>query len=325
MAISGAQASATAASGSVDFPKYVGVATLKIMAVNPNNAVLKTLGWNIKDDADEPSYVSDKTMEDGTIKRTTKVRFMVQIQELEDKPIIPLDFFIGPEVMQARDGKIKVIDRFGRDAWGQPDIVNARKKIYYNSRTTGQIIPAIIDDKYELCHRGELELVRFLMKFLAMKPLQYKDRKTGEWVNNPDPGSLTIDNWKALVNGDFREIRGYVQSQKDNAIKVVLGVENNGDKSFQSFYKEKFLSPAQFDSNGVYTSLSAELKDYMEQRPSFTLSDRVVYEIKVTPTEVSAPSAPSYTPEPAAAAPASAYQPSYASSSLDPQDDDLPF
>lgn len=324
MAISGAQASREAASGSVDFPKYVGVATCKIVAVNPNNAVLKTLGWNIKDDAEEPNYVSDKTMDDGTIKRTTKVRFMVKILDLEDTPIIPLDFFIGPEVKTSRDGKVNVIDRFGQDAWGYPEVVNAKQKIYYTSRQTGSQIPAIIDNKYEPCHRGELQLVKFLMKFLAMQPLQYKDRKTGEWVKSPNPGSLTIDNWRGLVNGDFREIRGYVQSQKDNLIKVVLGVENNGDKSYQSFYKEKFLSPAQFDSNGVYTNLTEELKTYMSEHPSFTLSDKVVYEVKVAPTEVSAP-APAHVSDPSVAAPASSYQPTYASSSLEPQDDDLPF
>lgn len=217
----------------VDVKKFIGVGTVNIVAVNPDNAKLRQFGWNLAEDAKEPQYVTKD--ESGKIV-ASRVRFLAQIQELENKPTVALDFWVRPGFHLNNDEtKCKIIDGFGRTAWATKDDVKRHSVPQYENG------PADISKNYLPCHRGEEELVCFLMKYLNVTPFQKfvrknKDSNEGEWVPTENPGVLTIDDWNALCTGNAKELADYVALQPDNRIKLTFGVRTKEDnKSYQVF------------------------------------------------------------------------------------------
>ena len=226
----------------VDVKKYIGVASVNVLAVNPSNSLLRQYGWQIPDGADEPKYVTT----DSEGKPSARVRFLVQIQDLEDKPVIGLDFWIRPEVYFNNDmTKCQVIDAYGRTAWASKTEVQGHK-IPQNSNG-----PANISGDYKPSHRGQADLVAFLLKYLNVTPLQTFNKDRNEWVLTKNPGRLTIDNWNALCNGNVREIKDYIALQPENRVKVILGVRTTEDnKTYQCVLIGDTKSGA-FIGNGV--------------------------------------------------------------------------
>ena len=245
--IENVNASKVAGSGE-SFDKFIGVTTCHVVAINPNNAALKKFGWTIADDADEPQYVT--TTSDG--KKNARVRFLVQMDDFKDKPAIALDFWVRPEYrVNADQTKCQIIDKYGRAAWATKEEIKGKKVPQYKSG------PANISTPYKLAHGGEEELVTFLMKLLNVTPLQIFKRDAnnvngGEWVNNTNPGSLTIDKWGDLCDGKVGELQEYVSLMPDNRLKVILGVRYNNanNRWYQTFLNTGFLG------NAAYLDLS---------------------------------------------------------------------
>ena len=210
-----------------DIKKYQGVASISIVGINPSNARLRQFGWTIPDNADEPVYVT--TNNEG--KKSARVRFLAKIEDLDEKPVVALDFWIRPEIWVNKSGdKAQVIDSFGRTAWGTKDEIKAHRIPQYTSG------PAKIANDYKMSHPGQEVLVGFLMKFLNMTPLNVLDRKKNQWVPSKDPGHLTIDYWDKLCQGDVSEIAQYVATEPNNKVKVVLGIRTTEDnKAYQTF------------------------------------------------------------------------------------------
>ena len=266
----------------VDIKKYIGVASVNVLAINPNNDKLRNYGWTIPETADEPKYVT--TNSDG--KKSARVRFLVQIQELDEKPIVAMDFWIRPEISLNKDAtKAKVIDSFGRTAWGTKTEIQAHKIPQYSSG------PANINSDYKPCHIGEEELVMFLMKYLNVTPLQMFSKQKNEWVINKNPGHLTIDHWDWLCNGNTKELAEYIALQPDNKVKVILGVRNTDDnKTYQTFLSTTFIgNGAPVDRNtGEYATARKAIDRYFENRQDspYSFSAAPVKEWGVTATEV---------------------------------------
>lgn len=245
----------------VDVPKYIGVASVNIVAVNPDNAKLRSFGWSIPLDADEPKYVT--TVErDGKQVPSARVRFLVQIQDIEGKPIIPLDFWIRPDINLNKEGsKCKIIDSYGRTAWGTSAEVKARAIPQYASG------PATISTPYKPCHVGEEELVTLLMKYLNVTPFRIFDRNKNSWVESKNPGKLTIDHWADLCAGNVKELVEYISLQPDNRVKVVLGVRSTEDnKTYQTFLNTGYIGNGALpDRNtGEYVAARKLIDKYME-------------------------------------------------------------
>ena len=284
--IENVNASKTAPSGEIiDVRKYTGVASVNVLAINPNNATLRQYGWTVSDTADEPNYVT--TIErDGQRIKSARVRFLVQIQDIKEKPVVALDFWIRPDIMINREGvKCKVIDAFGRTAWGTKDEVKAQRIPQYSSG------PANISTPYKPCHSGEEELITFLMKYLNVTPLQMLDRKTNSWIPTKNPGRLTIDNWNALCDGYVKELIEYVSLKPENCVKVVLGVRTTDDnKTYQTFLNTGFIgNGASPDSTtGEYKTARKLIDKYFENRDgsAYSFSAKPVQEWNETATEV---------------------------------------
>ena len=269
-----------------DIKKYIGVASVNILAVNPNNEKLRKYGWSIPEDADEPQYVT-VTERDGKPSKSARVRLLAQVQDLEEKPIVALDFWCRPEVMTNREQtKYKIIDAYGRTAWGTREELEAKKiPLCANGNE------ANIGTPYKLCHPGEEEIVQFLLKYLNVTPLQFFDRVKQAWLPNKNPGRVTIDNWKAVCDGNMNEIAEGLALRPDNRVKVVLGIRATDDnKAYQTFLNTGYIgNGATPDRNtGEYTTARKLIDRFFENRADapYSFSATPVKEWKETATEV---------------------------------------
>ena len=258
----------TRSNGAPEFKKYIGVASVNVLCVNPDNAKLQMYGWEVPDGTEEPKYVVT-TERDGKPVTSTRIRLLVQIQDLEDKPIVPLDFWISHDVRQNADGtKGMIIDNYGRTAWGTREEIRARKIPQYANGM------ANISSDYRMCHRGEEELVSFIFKYLNITPLQLFSKKANGYIDTKNPGKFAFDDWQKLCNGDVSELEGYLKLQPQNQVKVILGIKTNEDnKSYQTFLNGRFISNlSKPDQNtGEYTTAKNIIAKYFEGHSNSSL------------------------------------------------------
>ena len=291
----------------VETKKYLGVASINVLAVNPNNNALRMYGWQIPEDAEEPKYVT--TNNEG--KKSARVRFLAQIQDLDDKPVISLDFWIRPDIQFNKDQtKCQVIDSFGRTAYATKTEVQSHSIPQYSNG------PAQIASDYKPAHVGEEALVAFLMKYLNVTPLQMFSRTTNQWTPTKNPGRLTIDNWSNLCNGNVSEIEGYIRLQKENRVKVILGIRTTDDnKNYQTFLSSMFISNgARVDiTTGEYSSARKAIDRWAEYHSGSSFSAAPVKEWSQSATEVVDNSSSEYVPN--------LNDPAYTTEA----EDDLPF
>ena len=244
----------------VDIPKFIGVASVNVLAINPSNEKLRKYGWTIPEGAEEPKYVT--TTSDG--KKSARVRFLVQIQDLDEKPIVAMDFWIRPDIYFNRDAtKAKIIDSFGRSAWGTKEEIQAHRIPQYTNSL------ANISADYKPCHVGEEEIVMFLMKYLNVTPLQMFSKVKNAWVENKNPGHLTIDHWDRLCQGNVSELAQYVALQPENKVKVIFGVRTTEDnKTYQTFLPTTFIGNGAIPdrTTGEYVAARKAIDRYFENR-----------------------------------------------------------
>lgn len=271
----------------VDFRKYIGVASINVLAINPNNDKLRKFGWNIPEGADEPVYVSTKNDVNGNPVKSARVRFLVQICDLDEKPIVALDFWCRPSLNVNKTGdKCEIIDGFGRTAWATREEIKAKKIPVYSNG-----VEANISAPYKLCHVGEDLIVNFLLKYLNVTPLQIFDRAKQAWVQSKKPGKLTIDNWEAICDGDITELAEYCSYQPDNRVKVVLGLRSTEDnKTYQTFLNTGYIGNGALpDKNtGEYASARRLIDKFYESHADsvYSFTATPVKEWKETATEV---------------------------------------
>ena len=300
---------------SFDIKKYIGVASVSVVAVNPTNAVLRKYGWEIPDTADEQKYVFTKQLEDGTYETSARVRFLLKINDIDDKPIFPYDIWIRQNFIVGKNtGKCRVIDAFGRCAWATRDEIKARVVPQYTSG------PANISQDYKGCHPGQEKLISFLFKYLNITPLQMFSKDKNAWVPSKNPGRLTIDDWGKLMEGNATEIAEYLALQPDNRVKVILGVKETDDnKTYQVVLDDcDGTTKSSFIGNGMspdkqtneYTLARKRIDEFIKNNPqntttfsAYPVKEYIISASNVEETEGS-------------------YEPS---ASIDPQEDDLPF
>jgi len=266
---------------STDFARYIGVAALHVIAVNPDMATLNKYGFNVDK---EPEYV--KTMGDAQYGNT---RLLCAIDDLPDKPLVSLYFRAFTEVQNnASNTKAKVIDKYGNTAWATREEIKAKEiPVYANGKK------AIIDQNYRPCHRGEEELIKFIKTYLRVTPYQYKDRKTGQFVLSKNPGECAFEHWKMLAAGDGKELQEALDLNPDGLIRVILGVRTTDDnKTYQTFIPAEFLSygstPVQKDGKRIYTYAQHIIDNWQKdgRNSNETYSAEPVKEYNPKPSDV---------------------------------------
>lgn len=216
-----------------NFERYIGVAALHVVAINPDMKTLNSYGYNL---TEEPEYIRTIPTDDNNAVSYHNMRLLCSIDDLPDKPLISLFFRAYPEVEMNKDGsKAKIIDNFVNTAWATREEVKEKK--------VPEIKKDKMDENYRLCHRGEEEILTFLKTYLNIMPYERYDRNSGTYVRTKNPGQCYFDDWKKIVSGDITEVKEAINLQPENLLRVVLGIRtDDNNKMYQTFIPTEFIS-----------------------------------------------------------------------------------
>ena len=255
--------------------RYVGVAPVKVLAVNPAKEELEKIYGTTLDK--EPEYLGSREV-DGKNVPFVRVDFIVSTDEEKSgvAMITKASFFVRNQFMMNRDAtKVKVVDKYARTAWvTQDEFKNRLIPTYSNG-------PARIDKDYRMLYQGEEELLMFVKNYLGISDVdEYAD---GVWRMKANPEDYTagfnnIANW---FKGDVSEVKAAINMMPNNYIKLLFGVRTTDDgKEYQDVFTrasqrfntrkntviEKALTEAQ--NAGAYANTyfeTCELKEYAPQ------------------------------------------------------------
>ena len=229
-----AQASAQ---GSKEFKKYLGVASFRVLGVNPNKQQLEAFyGREI---GSEPVYITEKKDNEDKPYKQLRITFMIQADKnYEDgKPIkenaaleeplkTTISFFLDSRyAFKADKSKVQVIDKYGRTAWVTPEQAqNHQIPIYSNG-------PAKLDANYRPAFRGEEALTQFILNYLNVPQIDIYNRNTGTWTVNPNPEDCEgqLYDIKNYFNGNISELQKYCKLIPTNRLKLLVGIETNSE------------------------------------------------------------------------------------------------
>ena len=243
--------------------RYIGVASVSVLAINPLKEELEKLYGRALDNA--PEYVGEVEVGDTKIPQV-RLDFIVKADpdKYLDANNQPLNFvnkvslFIRRAYRYNKENtKVQVIDKYGRTAWVTVEQAKNHEIPVYASG------PANIDKDYRPAYIGEEELIKFLIAYLNIPACQRYIN--GEWVMN-DADKLAdseamLEHIEDYFKGDVSELRTIIGYQPNNKLKVLFGVRNTDDgRQHQTVYTRMFLK------NGVndYSKLDKDVKQTQE-------------------------------------------------------------
>lgn len=306
---------AKASSQGADFKKYVGVASFRVLGVNPTKEELeKFYGREVKD---EPVYIKDMqdTQDNNKPYKQLRVSFMIQAdlqyedgKEIKENKVLkePLkttvNFFIDSRYYYNKDKtKVQVIDKYGRTAW--PTVEQAKNHqipVYSNG-------PARLDADYTPALLGEDALTQFILNYLNVTPIDTYNNNTGTWNTNPHPEDCEgkLEHIKDYFKGDISELREFCKLIPTNRVKLLMGVRTDDQgRQFSIVYTRLTLR------NGAksYTRLKDDIAGLQSNDTVFTnaadgtISDLQEYKEDIKESDLSKAPAASDDPFAAAAA-----------------------
>lgn len=255
--------------------RYVGIAPVKVLAVNPTKAELEKL-YNTTLDK-EPEYLGSREV-DGKNIPFVRVDFIVATDEAKSGVAMTTkaSFFVRKQFMMNREAnKVKVVDKYARTAWvTQDEFKNRLIPTYKNG-------PARIDKEYRMLYQGEEELLMFVKNYLGI--LDVDEFVDGTWRmrSNPEDYTAGFNDIEKWFKGDISEIKSAISMMPDNYIKLLFGVRTTDEgREYQDVFTrasqrfntrknttiEKALTEAQ--NAGAYANTyfeTCELKEYAPQ------------------------------------------------------------
>ena len=264
-----------------EIKRFIGVAPVQIIAINPTKAELEKI-YNTTLEK-EPEYLGS-TERDGKNIPYVRIDFIVKTNPEKSNGIemtTKMPFFVRKAFMTNRDNtKVKVVDKYGRTAWvTQDEFKNKLIPQYANG-------PARIDSNYRALYMGEEEILMFVKNYLGINDVdEYVD---GNWRMRANPenyeaGFNNIENW---VKGDISEVKNAIAMMPNNYVKVLFGIRHSDDgRDFQDVFTrmtlkygarkytpiEKALNDAR--ANGAYANSDFEVCDLKEWSPTPTNLD----------------------------------------------------
>lgn len=258
--------------------RYIGIAPVQIVAINPTKADLEKI-YNTTLEK-EPEYLGS-VERDGKNIPYVRIDFLVKTNPEKSNGIdmiTKIPFFIRKAFMTNKDNtKVKVVDKYGRSAWvTQDEFKNKLIPQYKNG-------PARIDSNYRALYIGEEELLSFVKNYLGINDVDEFVDGTWRMRANPEDyeaGFNNIENW---IKGDISEVKSAISMMPNNYIKVLFGVRHSDDgRDFQDVFTrmtlkygakkntpiERALTEAK--ENGAYANTDFEICDLKEYNPTPT-------------------------------------------------------
>ena len=210
-----------------EFKRYIGLASSFVMAVNPNKKELEAIYGH--EMANEPEYVVDT--DNG---KEARITFIVKTDPETNNGIEMLNrvmFTLRNAPAYSKDqSKVQVIDKYGNTVWANTENAKAGNKLL---SAEGKSLK--IDDEYRMCCVGEADLVGFLKPYLCVQDVfKYVN---GSWVKaeKADDGLFALEHIKDYFSGDFSEIKGAIEMQPNNKVKLLYGIRTKEDgKQYQA-------------------------------------------------------------------------------------------
>lgn len=259
----------------VEIKRYVGVAPVKVLAVNPNKATLeKYFNTTLEN---EPTYTGDN---DGI--KYARIDFLVQTdaEKCGVDMITRLSFYIRDEKRYNRDKtKIQVIDEYGRTAWVTADEFKEKRIPIYSNGSA-----ANISNNYRACLNGEEYLTNFVRTYLNIPNVMRYVNNTWIMIENPSDAECRFDNIKDWFDGKFTDIKDINTLMPENKVKVLFGVKNaeNGNQ-YQDFYNRMFLSNGTSRYERLQKDVTTSLQNGSYPNTEFEVCAIKEYVVNATP------------------------------------------
>lgn len=277
----------------VVFPKYMGVGTFKVLAVNPSKAEAESLyGRELEK---EPEYTSkdEKTGVD-----QIRLEFVIATVPEKNNGIeltSKVAFFLKNEARMNKDNtKVQVINKYGETTW--VSIEDAQNKV------VPQSVASWFEGPYRPACVGEEELTSFLKIYMNIPNKSYR-KKSGEVVvlENLADAEARLDNIGTYFTGNVKEVKDLIKIQPDNRIQLAVGVKTTDDnKQYQDIFTKMPMRSNLTD----FSKLDAEIKSAKDagaySKTEFSIAPLAEYKVEATSfgaAGTAAPQAPA-TPKP---------------------------
>ncbi len=204
--------------GEKSFRKFIGFASMKVVAINPSRQELESLlGRELQRDTE---YISMRENIE-----CSRIDFWLKpVDENSPIPLIKYTAFLKRQAMKSQAGKNKVIDRYGNTAWvTDEEFKNQAVPKSAAGKSLGIIPP------YELCCDGQDVLVDFLRPWLNIPNALRYDAAVGFVPKDKaelEKSECHLDNFKNYWKGDISEIKNLLSLAKDHVVKVLLTVKS---------------------------------------------------------------------------------------------------
>ncbi len=257
-----------------EFPKYVGVGTFNVLAVNPSKEELEKLyDTTLKRDVEYTSIDEDGVEQ-------IRIDFIVSSDPEKNNNIdfkTKVSFFMknAPRLNRTGD-KVQVINPYGETTW--LDIEMAK---------TGELPEnqSWFDKPYRPAFIGEEDLTLFLKAYLNIPVKSWRDGDgVVQTIENIDDAKARLSEISKYFNNDIRELKEIMSYQPNNQLKMAIGVKTtDNNQEYQTFYTKMFLKT--FVKN--YSRLETAIKDSQDNGayPNTVFSVKDLHEYKVEATE----------------------------------------
>lgn len=287
--------SANVSSEGTGFKMYTGVGSFFVRGINFNKEEMSEFFG--KEVTNDPVFVDDVEVNGKTVKRVNIAVYLeLEPNKYKDNEGKFINFkttlylsLVRTPVVGSTSGKIQVIDKYGRTAWGTPDVVENGKQIMYSNG------PANISTQYRKIYNGEDTLISFLIAYLNV-PSTVKN-VNGTWVtkdeNELKDCEASIPYMEDLFKGKFKDLEADFSIQPENKVKLLVGIKTTDDgKQRQVIFNRMFLK----NGNNNYSKLATEVDNFMantSQNVVYEVEDLHEYKVQATnfstPTEESDP------------------------------------
>lgn len=183
---------------------YTGLRNMKVVAINPSQAEMEAIGYNPKN---APVYLTDG--EEAGVKKLRLDFFLTGEDDNGGRIRTKIAFFLENKHRVNQAGtKGEWINDIGRTAWGTATDAPTQYA-WFDAKTARP------------CKIGEGDVHQFLVN----------------WLNVQPGDEAKLDNFDAMFNGNYNELRGLLAANPDNEVKVLLTVR---DGKYQSAYTKYF-------------------------------------------------------------------------------------
>jgi hypothetical protein len=275
--------------GTEAIKRYIGVASSKILAVNPSKAVLEKL-YNTTLEKD-PEYLTSVERIDGDIKQDIPaVRINFIVKPTPEKcggieMITKASFFLSREPkVGTSTGNIQVIDIYGETAWVTPEELKTHAiPVYKNGK------PANISSDYRTAYNGEEALTNFIKKLLAIPSSLIYNKDSNSFSRRTDnlkECECRLDKIENYFKGDFTELEAVINLLPDNELKLMYGVHTTEDnKQYQTVYTSMVLANSTRDYSRLEKDWIAKKEAGALKGHEYSINDLKEYVIKPTSFE----------------------------------------